>query len=55
MPYATIIWRVNGTESGSVSSDGIYTAPGVPGVYEVIAQCQEAPELKASIFIVVRE
>ncbi len=55
MPYATIIWSVNGKESGSIASDGTYTAPSFPGVYEVTAQCQEAPEIKASIFIVVRE
>ncbi len=55
MPYATIIWRVNGEESGNIASDGTYTAPNIPGVYEVTAQCQEAPEIKASIFIVVRE
>lgn len=55
MPYATIIWKLNGKESGSIALDGTYTAPGIPGIYEVTAYCQEVPELKASIFIVVRE
>ena len=55
MPYATIIWKTNGSESGSIASDGTYTAPGIPGIYEVTAYCQEVPELKSSIFIVVRE
>lgn len=55
MPYATIIWKTNGLESGSIASNGTYTAPGIPGIYEVTAYCQEVPELKSSIFIVVRE
>ena len=55
MPYVTIIWKTTGPESGSIASDGTYTAPGIPGIYEVTAYCQEVPELKSSIFIVVRE
>lgn len=55
VPGATVLWSVAEPFGGTVDSDGAYTAPNVPGVYEVTAQCQEAPGLKASLFVVVRE
>lgn len=55
MPGTTVSWAVKTRDGGKISQDGLYIAPNIPGVYEVTAQCLEAPELKSSIFIVVRE
>lgn len=55
VPGATVLWNVTDPYGGSISSDGAYTAPNTAGVYEITAQCQDAPELKASLFVVVRE
>lgn len=51
----TILWNVKSPDGGSITADGMYTAPNSSGVYEVTAQCQEAPELKSSLFIIVRD
>lgn len=55
MPGTTVLWSVKTKDGGKISQDGLYIAPNIPGVYEVTAQCLEAPELKSSLFIVVRE
>ena len=47
-------WSV-ADNGGSIDSNGCYTAPNIPGVYEVTAQSAAWPEVKATIFIVVRE
>lgn len=55
VPGITVFWSIKTPEGGSVTQDGMYTAPSLPGVYEVSAGCQEIPELKTSIFVIVRE
>lgn len=55
MPGTTVLWSVKTKDGGKISQDGLYIAPNIPGVYEVTALCLEAPELKSSLFIVVRE
>lgn len=55
MPGTTVLWDVKTKDGGKISEDGLYIAPNMPGVYEVTAKCLEAPELKSSLFIVVRE
>lgn len=52
---ATILWEVKSPEGGTVSRDGMYTAPNRPGVYEIQAWCQEVPGLRASLYVIVRE
>ncbi|SFS06862.1 hypothetical protein [Anaeromicropila populeti] len=47
-------WKVI-NNGGTIESNGMYTAPNVPGVYEIIAESIAYPEVKASIFAVVRE
>ena len=54
-PGMTVIWRVKTPDGGTITGDGLYTAPNMSGVYEVTAECQDAPELRSSLFIVVRE
>ena len=41
--------------AGEIDANGKYTAPGIPGVYEVTAQSVAFPEVKAFIFVVVRD
>ncbi|MFI3202635.1 MAG: hypothetical protein R3Y54_14140, partial [Eubacteriales bacterium] len=55
IPGATILWSVNDTNGGSIGADGTYTAPNHEGVFEVVAVCEQRPEIKASLFIIVRE
>jgi len=52
---ATILWEVNSPNGGTISRDGLYTAPDIPGVYEISAFCQDKPEIKDTIFIIVRD
>lgn len=50
-----VTWSVREPEGGTIDRNGMYTAPNVPGVYEVIAESTAYPELTASTFVVVRE
>ena len=50
----TIQWKVK-EHGGSITENGMYTAPNTPGVYEVVAQSMAFPEIKASIFVIVRD
>lgn len=47
-------WSVQ-ENGGFVDENGCYTAPNVAGVYEVTAESVADPEVRASIFVVVRE
>lgn len=51
----TVLWEVKSPGGGTVSRDGMYTAPNHPGVYEIQAWCQEMPQLRASLYVIVRE
>lgn len=54
MAEKAVRWSVK-DEGGSVDANGLYTAPNLPGVYEIVAQSVAFPEVKASIFVIVRE
>ncbi len=54
MSDKTIEWKVK-DHGGSINENGMYTAPNTPGVYEVVAQSAAYQDVKASIFVVVRE
>lgn len=49
-----ITWHVK-EGGGYVDETNVYTAPNEKGVYEIVAQSVAYPEIKASIFAVVRE
>lgn len=49
-----IVWQVK-DDGGSVDTNGMYTAPNMAGVYEVTAVSVAYPEIRASIFVIVRE
>ena len=52
---ATIEWEVSSPEGGTITRDGLYTAPDNEGIYEIRAFCQEDPKIRSSVFVVVRE
>lgn len=54
MPDESVEWHVR-EDGGEIDENGLYTAPGAAGVYEVTAQSTAYPEVKASAYIVVRE
>ena len=47
-------WQVETTEGGTIDQDGYYRAPNRAGVYEISCTNRE-PELKTSVFVIVRE
>lgn len=48
-------WAVREEHGGTIEQNGKYTAPNMPGIYEVMASSMIYDKLCASIFIVVRE
>lgn len=50
-----IRWSVKEENGGTIDENGMYTAPNKQGVYEIIAESMDNPEMKASTFVVVRE
>lgn len=47
-------WSVR-DECGTIDNNGLYTAPNMTGVFEVTAQSVAYPEVRASIFVIVRD
>lgn len=54
MTNKTVRWSVSPATGGEIDANGMYSAPNIEGVYEVIAQSAVYPEVKASIMVVVR-
>lgn len=54
MEDQAVEWSIQ-AHGGSITPNGLYTAPNVPGVYEIVAQSVAYPQVRASIFAVVRE
>lgn len=54
MVEKAVSWSVK-DEGGFIDEHGVYTAPNTAGVYEVVAQSIAYPQIKASIFVVVRD
>lgn len=48
-------WKIKEAEGGTIDENGMYTAPNVPGIYEVIAESAAYQSLQASAFVVVKE
>ncbi|MDO4803528.1 MAG: hypothetical protein Q4A32_01750 [Lachnospiraceae bacterium] len=51
----TILWEVTSPNGGIITRDGHYTAPDTEGIYEVCAFCQEMPQIRNSVFVIVHE
>ncbi len=50
----SLTWEVRSPHGGTISKDGLYTAPGTEGVYEVGCYCSEMPQIRSSIYVIVR-
>ncbi|MEG1458836.1 MAG: hypothetical protein RSB37_00620 [Acetivibrio sp.] len=47
-------WSIKEPDGGTIDENGMYTSPNRAGVYEILAQSKDDPDLKASTFVVVR-
>ena len=52
---ADLVWQVLDPDGGSIDPDGTYHAPNRSGVYEVRCVKKNQEQIRASVFIVVRE
>jgi hypothetical protein len=50
----TLMWEVRGVGHGDILSDGYYTAPNLPGVYEVIARLAADTNISAMAIVTVK-
>ncbi|HYD40965.1 MAG TPA: right-handed parallel beta-helix repeat-containing protein [Anaeromyxobacter sp.] len=51
-----VTWTViEGAAGGSVSAEGVYTAPGIPGTFHVVARSVADPTRSAQVAVTVRE
>lgn len=50
-----VTWKVKEAEGGTIDENGMYTAPNIPGIFEVIAESTAYPGVTASAFVVVKE
>lgn len=55
MMNLSVRWEVRTREGGTITQDGLYTAPSTPGVYEIRAVSEENPDVTATLFVIVRE
>ncbi len=49
-----IAWTVVEPEGGSITGAGLYTAPTLPGTYQVRVQREDFPELTATAIVTVK-
>lgn len=50
-----VIWSVKESNGGTINSNGMYTAPDTPGIYEICAKSEAYPEVKTSIYAIVND
>ncbi len=50
-----VVWAVTEQEGGTIDENGMYTAPAVPGIYEITARSAAYPKLCATAYAVVRD
>lgn len=50
-----VTWSVREAVGGTIDENGMYTAPNVSGIYEIVAKSEAYPGLTASAFAVVRD
>lgn len=50
-----VIWSVTEEGGGTIDENGMYTAPAVPGIYEIAARSAAYPKLCATAYVVVRD
>ena len=50
-----VTWSIREENGGTIEPNGKYTAPNVPGIFEVSAASTRYENLRASIYVVVRD
>lgn len=50
-----VIWTVKEPKGGFIDKRGLYTAPNVPGVYEIVASSAADPKISGSAFVAVKK
>ncbi|NKE70067.1 TolB family protein [Candidatus Manganitrophus noduliformans] len=50
---AAVTWSLSETEGGSISAEGLYTAPEIPGVFHVVATSQADPSRQETATVTV--
>ena len=55
MEPCTLTYELTEPDSGDITSDGIYTAPGREGVYEIRISCAEMPMVSTYAYAVVKK
>lgn len=55
MEPCTLTYELTEKDSGEISSDGIYTAPGREGVFEIRISCAEIPLISTYAYAVVKK
>ena len=55
MEPCTLTYELTEKDSGEITSDGIYTAPGREGVYEIHISCAEQPLISTYAYAVVKK
>ena len=55
MEPTALIYALTDANSGTITSDGIYTAPGKEGVYEIRISCSELPLISTYAYAVVKK
>lgn len=48
-------WSIKENDGGIIDENGMYTAPNRQGVFEILAESMDNPQMKASTFVVVRD
>ena len=55
MEPCTLVYELTEKDSGEITSDGIYTAPGREGVFEIRISCAEFPLISTYAYVVVKK
>jgi hypothetical protein len=55
MEPATLNYMLTESDSGNITSDGVYTAPNKEGVYEILISCSDMPMIKTYAYVVVKK
>ena len=55
MEPCTLKYELTEANSGEITSDGIYTAPGKEGIYEIHISCADMPMISTYAYAVVKK
>lgn len=55
MEPCTLVYELTEKDAGTITSDGVYTAPGREGVFEIRISCAEYPLISTYAYVVVKK